>query len=114
MSNSAKTWIGFSAMCIGMFMAILDVQVVASSLTNIQSALNITSDRMSWIQTGYLIAEVIAIPLTGWLTRALSRGWMCVAATLGFPLASLGCALCTSLEPLLAVRVFQGFCGGML
>jgi DHA2 family multidrug resistance protein len=114
MISPAKTWIGFSAMCVGMFMAILDIQVVASSLTNIQSALNISSDRMSWIQTGYLIAEVIAIPLTGWLTRALSLRWMFVTATVGFTLASLGCALCTSLEPLLIIRVLQGFCGGML
>ncbi len=114
MRHAGKTWIGFSAMCIGMFMAILDIQVVASSLTNIQSALNITPDRMSWIQTGYLIAEVIAIPLTGWLTRALSLRWMFVAATTGFTLASLGCALSTSLEPLLVIRVLQGFCGGML
>jgi DHA2 family multidrug resistance protein len=114
MNTTAKSWIGFSAMCIGMFMAILDIQVVASSLTNIQEALDITPDRMSWIQTGYLIAEVIAIPLTGWLTRALSLRWMFVLATVGFTLASLGCAFSTSLEPLLAVRVFQGFCGGML
>jgi DHA2 family multidrug resistance protein len=114
MTPSLKSWAGFSAMCVGMFMAILDIQVVASSLTNIQSALHISPDRMSWIQTGYLIAEVIAIPLTGWLTRALSLRWMFVAATLGFTLTSLGCALCTTLEPLLVVRVAQGFCGGML
>lgn len=114
MKESARIWIGFSAMCIGMFMAILDIQVVASSLTNIQSALHITPDRMSWIQTGYLIAEVIAIPLTGWLTRALTLRWMFALATLGFTLASVGCALCTSLPPLLAIRVVQGFCGGML
>jgi MFS transporter, DHA2 family, multidrug resistance protein len=114
MENPVKSWIGFAAMCIGMFMAILDIQVVASSLTNIQDALGITPDRMSWIQTGYLIAEVIAIPLTGWLTRALSLRWMFVLATVGFTVASLGCALCTSLEPLLAIRVVQGFCGGML
>jgi DHA2 family multidrug resistance protein len=114
MKKSARSWIGFAAMCVGMFMAILDIQVVASSLTNIQSALHIAPDRMSWIQTGYLIAEVIAIPLTGWLTRALSLRWMFALATLGFTLASLGCALSTSLEPLLAIRVAQGFCGGML
>jgi len=107
-------WTGFVAMCVGMFMAILDIQVVASSLTNIQSALNIPSDQMSWIQTGYLIAEVIAIPLTGWLTRALSLRWLFAGATLGFTIASLGCALCTTLEPLLIIRVIQGFCGGML
>src|SRR5215475_12539972 len=105
--NNMKLWTGFVAMCVGMFMAILDIQVVASSLTNIQSALNIPSDRMSWIQTAYLIAEVIAIPLTGWLTRALSLRWMFVAATLGFTLASLGCALSTALEPLLILRVLQ-------
>jgi DHA2 family multidrug resistance protein len=69
---------------------------------------------MSWIQTGYLIAKVVAIPLTGWLTRALSLRWMFTAATLGFTLASLGCALCTTIEPLLIIRVIQGFCGGML
>jgi DHA2 family multidrug resistance protein len=114
MNTPTKTWIGFSAMCIGMFMAILDIQVVASSLTNIRAALNISADEMSWIQTGYLIAEVIAIPLTGWLTRALSLRWMFVSATMGFTLASLGCALSTSLEPLLIIRVMQGFCGGML
>ena len=60
------------------------------------------------------MAEVIAIPLTGWLTRALSLRWMFAAATLGFTVASLGCALCETLPLLIAVRVVQGFCGGML
>src|SRR6185437_9963306 len=114
MNGPARTWIGFAAMCIGMFMAILDIQVVASSLTNMRSALHISEDRMSWIQTGYLIAGVIAIPLTGWLTRALSLRWMFALATLGFTLASLACALCTTLPPFIALRVVQGFCGGML
>jgi MFS transporter, DHA2 family, multidrug resistance protein len=109
-----RTWIGFVAMCVGMFMAILDIQVVASSLTNMQTALGIPSDRLSWIQTTYLIAEVIAIPLTGWLTRALSLRWMFVAATVGFTLASIGCALCSTLAPFIALRAIQGFCGGML
>ncbi|MBV8977649.1 MAG: DHA2 family efflux MFS transporter permease subunit [Alphaproteobacteria bacterium] len=101
-------------MCVGMFMAILDIQVVASSLTKIQQALAIAPDSMSWIQTAYLIAEVIAIPLTGWLTRALSLRRMFAFATLGFTAASLGCALCSGFEPLLVLRVVQGFCGGML
>ena len=109
MTSTVRTWIGFAAMCIGMFMAILDIQIVASSLTNIRAALGISADRLSWIQTSYLIAEVIAIPLTGWLTRALSLRWMFAAATFGFTLASLGCALCTTLEPLLFIRVIQGF-----
>jgi DHA2 family multidrug resistance protein len=52
--------------------AILDIQVVATSLPTIQDALAISRDAVSWIQTGYLIAEIIAIPLTGWLTRVLT------------------------------------------
>jgi DHA2 family multidrug resistance protein len=59
------TWTRFAVMCIGMFMAVLDVQVVATSLPTIQQALGIAKDKMSWIQTAYLIAEIIAIPLTG-------------------------------------------------
>ena len=55
-------------MCLGMFMAILDIQIVATSLPTIQRALAIAPDQMSWIQTAYLIAEIIAIPLTGWMT----------------------------------------------
>jgi len=75
------TWSGFVLMCLGMFMAILDIQIVASSLPDIQAALGIPSHSLSWIQTAYLIAEVIAIPLTGWLTRLLTLRGMFAAAT---------------------------------
>ena len=114
MKNTTATWLGFGAMCVGMFMAILDIQVVASSLTNIGAALAVPIYRLTWIQTGYLMAEVIAIPLTGLLTRAFTLRWMFVLATLGFTLASLGCAVSTDISVLIAIRVFQGFCGGML
>ena len=107
-------WLGFLGMCIGLFMAILDIQVVASALTTIGAALHVAPSRLGWIQTGYLMAEVIAIPLTGILTRALSLRWMFVAATLGFTLASLGCAFAPTIGILIAIRVVQGFCGGML
>ncbi|HEX4157166.1 MAG TPA: DHA2 family efflux MFS transporter permease subunit [Rhizomicrobium sp.] len=111
---SLRVWIGFLAMCVGMFMAILDIQIVASSLTNIGGALHIGQDQLSWIQTSYLIAEIVAIPLTGWLTRAVSLRVLFFAATLGFTLASLGCAASTSEALLIGARIVQGFCGGML
>lgn len=101
-------------MCIGMFMAILDVQVVATSLPNIQSALGIPRDQMSWIQTAYLIAEVIAIPLTGFLTRLLTMRWLFVVTISIFTLASIGCATSSSFSVLLVWRVIQGFSGGTL
>ena len=56
---SVTTWAGFAVMCVGMFMAILDVQVVATSLPTIQSALGIQPDQMSWVQTAYPMMTVI-------------------------------------------------------
>src|ERR1700754_4188210 len=108
------TWFGFGLMCFGMFMAILDIQVVATSLPTIQSALKISPDRMSWIQTAYLIAEITAIPLTGWLTRVLTLRWLFVAAITLFTAASIGCALAGNFTTLISFRVVQGFAGGAL
>jgi DHA2 family multidrug resistance protein len=105
---------GFSIMCIGMFLAILDVQIVATSLPTIQQAIGIVPDQMSWVQTAYLIAEVVAIPLTGFLTRLLGMRRLFGAAVLVFSLASLGCAASTGFASLIAWRVLQGFSGGTL
>jgi DHA2 family multidrug resistance protein len=113
-TSSLAIWLGFVAMCTGMFMAILDVQVVATSLPTIQSALGIDPDQMSWIQTAYLIAEVVAIPLTGFLTRLLSMRWLFVMAISIFTLASIGCASADSFGTLVSWRVIQGFSGGTL
>jgi DHA2 family multidrug resistance protein len=117
-SQSSETggalWLGFVAMCLGMFMAVLDAQVVASSLTAIQTALHIPLSRLGWIQTAYLMAEVVAIPLTGILTRALSLRILFAVATLGFVVASWACALSTGFDVLIAARVVQGLFGGML
>ena len=109
-----RTWLGFLAMCLGMFMAILDIQIVASSLPEIQAALHIPVHWLSWVQTAYLIAEIIAIPLTGCLTRMLSLGGLFIAATAGFTLASTGCAQSGGFAALVAWRVVQGFCGGLI
>jgi DHA2 family multidrug resistance protein len=106
--------VGFLLMCLGMFMAILDVQVVATALPTIQHALDISPDAMSWIQTAYLIAEVIAIPLTGLFTRVLTLRWLFAAAVTLFTLASIGCAYSGNFAVLLVFRVVQGFSGGVL
>jgi DHA2 family multidrug resistance protein len=107
-------WLGFILMCLGMFMAILDIQVVATSLPTIQRALVISPEAMSWIQTTYLIAEIIAIPLTGCLTRVLTLRWLFVSAVGIFTLASIGCAFSGSFSQLVSFRVIQGFAGGTL
>ena len=99
-------------MCVGMFMAILDIQVVASSLPAMAESLDIPEDKLSWIQTSYLIAEIIAIPLTGFLTRAISVRWLFAGSTFAFTLASIGCALSNNFAELIFLRTIQGFCGG--
>ncbi|MGE0005935.1 MAG: MDR family MFS transporter [Parvibaculaceae bacterium] len=110
----AGTWIGFAAMCLGMFMAILDIQVVVTSLAVIEEALGIGADRMSWIQTAYLIAEIIAIPLTGLFIRTLGLKRTFVLALTVFTLASLACAASFDFASLIAARLVQGFAGGVL
>jgi MFS transporter, DHA2 family, multidrug resistance protein len=109
-----KTWVGFLAMAFGMFMAILDIQIVASSLPEIRTGLGIPLDQLSWVQTAYLMAEIVAIPLTGWLTRLMSTRGAFVAGICGFAAASLACAASFSFWSLVPARVVQGFCGGAL
>lgn len=101
-------------MCLGMFMAILDVQVVATSIPTIQAALAVEPERISYVQTAYLIAEVIAIPLTGFLTRVLTMRWLFVSTLALFTIASVGCAASPNFSILIAWRVLQGLSGGTL
>lgn len=106
--------IGFIAAVFGMFMAILDIQIVASSLNEIQAGLSASREQVSWIQTSYLIAEIVMIPLSGMLARIFSTRVVLTVSALGFTLASLGCALSTSLESLIVLRAVQGFMGGAM
>ncbi|MBL8792122.1 MAG: multidrug efflux MFS transporter [Rhizobiales bacterium] len=109
-----RRWAGYIALCVGMFMAILDIQVVVTSLKTIEEALNIGADRMSWVQTSYLIAEVIAIPIIGLLMRVFGMKRLFVGALGLFTLASIGCALSIGFWDLMVWRVIQGFAGGVL
>lgn len=106
--------IGFVAAILGMFMAILDIQIVASSLNEIQAGVSATPDEISWIQTAYLIAELIMIPLSGMLTRWLSTRLTFVISCLSFTLASIGCAMAQTIDQLIVLRAIQGFVGGAM
>ena len=107
-------WLGFGMMCVGMFMAILDVQVVATAIPTIAQALDIPADGISWVQTAYLIAEVIAIPLTGIFTRVFGMRLLFAMAVSSFTVASIGCAASGGFASLIVWRSLQGFAGGTL
>jgi DHA2 family multidrug resistance protein len=109
-----KDWIGVLAMVFGLFMAIMDVQIVTSSLTQIQGGLSASADEISWIQTAYLIADVIMLPLSGILARVLSTRILFVSAVLSFTAASTLCATATSLSQMIFYRALQGFSGGAI
>ncbi|MEN2978300.1 DHA2 family efflux MFS transporter permease subunit [Tistrella bauzanensis] len=105
---------GFIAMVFGMFMAILDIQIVSSSLSELQAGLAASPDEVSWIQTSYLIAEVVMIPLSGYLSRALSTRGLFLISAAGFTLMSVACATATSLNEMIVWRALQGFLGGAM
>src|ERR1700686_2585016 len=107
-----KKLVAFLAMVFGMFMAILDIQIVSASLTEIQAGLAASSDEGSWGQNAYLIAEVVAIPLSGFLSRALGTRALFAISAAGFTAASVMCGLSTSINEIIVWRAIQGFIGG--
>src|SRR6266487_1150590 len=105
----------FLIMVFGMFMSILDIQVVSASLSDIQAGLSASSSEVSWVQTSYLIAEVIAIPLSGFLSRALGTRLLFAISASGFTIASFFCGFASTLEQMIIWRAIQGFLGaGMI
>ncbi|HEV7337042.1 DHA2 family efflux MFS transporter permease subunit [Bosea sp. ZW T0_25] len=108
----ARRIFAFLAMVFGMFMAILDIQIVSASLAEIQAGLSASADEIAWVQTAYLIAEVIMIPLSGYLSRALSTRVFFTIAAAGFTVASVLCAMSSSINEMILWRAVQGFIGG--
>lgn len=104
--------ITFLVMVVGMFMAILDIQIVSASLPQIQAGLSASSDDIPWVQTSYLIAEVVMIPLSGTLSRILSTRWMFSISAAGFTLMSFMCATAADINQMIVYRALQGFIGG--
>ncbi len=111
---SFKTWVGVLGTVLGAFMAVLDIQITNSSLRDIQAALGATLEEGSWISTSYLVAEIVVIPLTGWLSQVFStRRYLLVNAIL-FVFFSVCCASAWNLPSMIVFRALQGFTGGVL
>ncbi|MDE2577481.1 MAG: DHA2 family efflux MFS transporter permease subunit [Hyphomicrobiales bacterium] len=104
--------LAFFGMVLGMFMSILDIQIVSASLSEIQAGLAAGADEVTWVQTSYLIAEVVMIPLSGFLARTFSTRTLFTVCAAGFTLMSFLCAQATSIEQMIVFRALQGFIGG--
>ncbi|AYG94687.1 DHA2 family efflux MFS transporter permease subunit [Brevundimonas naejangsanensis] len=112
--NWAVLLLGFAGMVIGQFMAILDIQIVAASLPQIQAGIGASADEISWIQTAYLIPEVVMIPLSGYLSRLWGTQKVFLASCLGFLVMSVLVGLSSSIEMMIFFRALQGFVGGAM
>ncbi|MBB3457565.1 DHA2 family multidrug resistance protein [Rhizobium sp. BK313] len=109
-----KMWTAVIGSTLGAFMAVLNIQIVNASLADIQGAIGAGTDDGGWISTSYLIAEIVVIPLTGWLARVFSvRTYLLVNAIL-FLVFSVACAFAANLQQMIILRAIQGFSGGVL
>jgi DHA2 family multidrug resistance protein len=104
----------FAVMCIGFFIALLDIQIVAASLRDIGGGLSAGADETAWVQTSYLIAEIIVIPLSGWLSRVMSTRWLFSVSAAGFTATSLLCGWAWDIDSMIVFRALQGFLGGSM
>src|SRR6202790_1984471 len=108
---SAKTWIAVIGATLGAFMAVLNIQIVNASLADIQGAIGAGIDDGGWISTSYLIAEIVVIPLSGWLAQVFSIRRYLLTNDILFLVLSMACALAQELPQMILLRAVQGFTG---
>src|SRR6266481_14205 len=113
LSLRAKVF-AFATMSVGFFIALLDIQIVSASLKEIGGGLSAGPDEIAWVQTSYLIAEIIVIPLSAWLSRVMSTRWLITASAAGFTLASVLCSTAWDMRSMIVFRALQGFFGGAM
>ena len=106
--------LGFAGMVLGQFMAFLDIQIVNSSLSQIQSGVSASSDEISWVQSAYLISEVVMIPLSSYLARWWGTQRLFMISCAGFTIMSVLTGLCTTIDAMIVTRALQGFIGGAM
>ncbi len=110
----SRKFLIFGVMAFGQFMALLDIQVVAASLNEVQAGLASGPDEISWVQTAYLMAELVMIPFSAFLAQALSTRWLFALSAALFTLSSVLCGLAWNIESMICFRVLQGFTGGAM
>jgi DHA2 family multidrug resistance protein len=95
-------------------MAILDTTIVNVALPHMMGALAATSDQITWVLTSYIVAQVIFIPLTGYLSGRFGRRRLLLVSVSGFVATSMLCGQTHSLGEIVVFRVFQGAFGAAL
>ncbi len=110
----ARKYLIFAVLAFGQFMALLDIQIVAASLNDVQAGLSAGPDEISWVQTAYLMAELVMIPFSAFLGQAMSTKWLFAVSAGLFTLSSVACGLAWNIQSMIAFRAVQGFVGGAM
>ncbi len=99
---------------LGLIMAIIDSTIVNVAISTIGGNLGATVDEVAWVATGYILANVVVMPLNGWLTALLGRKTFYAVSLALFTVASFFCGTARSIWVLVFYRVIQGIGGGAL
>jgi DHA2 family multidrug resistance protein len=99
---------------LGLIMAIIDSSIVNVALDTMAGNLGASIDEISWVATAYILANVIIMPLNGWLTAYFGRKKFYAACVAIFTVASLLCGTATNVWQLVFYRILQGLGGGAL
>ena len=110
----SSAWLAVAAGTIGALMATLDTSIVNASLPTIQGEIGATGSDGTWISTAYLVAEIIMIPLAGWLERIFGLRTFLLIATTAFTAFSMWCGVSQDLTHMIIGRIGQGFFGGAM
>lgn len=92
----------------------LDTSVVNVSVPQMMGSLGVSLDAIAWVSTGYILSNVIIIPLTGWLASLFGRKRYFTGSLVMFTIASFMCGHAGTLESLVFWRIVQGIGGGAL
>ncbi len=111
---SLQDWIAVIAGALGALIASLDISIVNSAMPTIQGEIGASGTEGTWISTGYLVSEVVMIPLSAWLSRVLGMRKLLLSCALLFTFFSVMCGLSHTLTVMIIGRVGQGFFGGAL
>lgn len=114
MTVPPRSWVAVLGGILGCFMAGMNVHVTNASLPHVRGSLGASFEEGSWITTAYLVAEIVIIPLAGWLVSVFSMRRVLMVGTGGFVLFSMACSLAPNLETMIVARALQGAFGGVL
>jgi MFS transporter, DHA2 family, multidrug resistance protein len=109
-----RKWIITFTVITAALLELIDTTIVNVALPNIMGNLGATLEDANWIVTGYAVANVIILPMSGWLGDRFGRKNYFLASILIFTVASFLCGNANSLDMLIAFRLLQGLAGGGL